>query len=221
MAARIFAQGVSIIFHPLLIVTYMLILLYLINPYLFEFHDEKAVVLMGMSVVIISVVFPFISIAMMKMLGLIQGFEMEDSKQRVGPIVASGMFYVWLYVNIKNNPVVPQEYSFFVLGTTIALFIGFFINSFTKISLHTIGMGGMLTGFIFMRYQFGYNSFIVNVSDNISYIVSSDLLLIAIAIITGLVGTCRLIRKAHTEEQIYGGYIVGIFSQLIAYAIVF
>ena len=82
-------------------------------------------------------------------------------------------------------------------------------------------MGGMITGFFFMRYEFGYNRFILNLSDNITYIVSSDLLLIVLIIIAGLVGTCRLIKQAHSEDQIYGGYIVGIFSQIIAFLIVF
>lgn len=157
----------------------------------------------------------------MRMLGLVTSFEMSDSKERVGPLVVTGMFYIWLYVNIRSNPTVPQPFTFFVLGSTIALFIGFFLNNFTKISLHTIGMGGLLSGFFIMRYEFGYNTFILNLPNSLKYLINTDLILIGLILATGMVGTARLMQKAHNQDQIYGGYLIGIFSQLVAFLIVF
>ena len=210
------ASILSYLFHPLFLVTYMLFVLMVVNPYLFSSSDEKASGLIVISVVIISVFFPLLSIALMRMLGLIDGFEMEDSKERVGPLVATIMFYLWLYLNIKTNSLIPTALSFFVLGTIISLFIGFFINNFTKVSLHTIGLGGFLTALIIDRFNYFYDNFILSTPFG-KIIVGSDLLIIFAILIAGLVGTARMSKAAHTPKQLYGGYAVGILSQIIAF----
>ena len=42
-----------------------------------------------------------------------------------------------------------------------------------------------------------------------------------IILLAGAVGTSRLYLKAHKENEIYGGYIVGILAQLIAFRVFF
>jgi membrane-associated phospholipid phosphatase len=44
--------------------------------------------------------------------------------------------------------------------------------------------------------------------------------LVAVFLLSGIVGTSRLILGAHTPGEIYAGLTVGILSQAIAYAIV-
>ncbi len=155
---------------------------------------------------------------MMKMLDFIESYEMKDKSERIGPLIATGVFYLWLFVNLKDNSSIPPAFSFFVLGTTIGLFMALFLNSFTKISLHTIGIGGLLAGTFFIRYFFSYDSFILHLPIG-SFIVHTNLVLLCVIIVAGLVGTSRLFLKAHEEMDVYGGYIVGIFAQIVAFRI--
>ena len=46
-------------------------------------------------------------------------------------------------------------------------------------------------------------------------------IILFIVLLSGAVGTARLYLKAHNEQEIYGGYVVGILSQMIAYRIFF
>lgn len=212
------ARFVSYFFHPMFMVAFMLAVLSVVNPFLFGSYEIQKSGLLIISVISLSIFFPLLSIFMMKALGLIESLEMKTDRERVGPLIVTGIFYLWLYVNIKDNPMVPEAFSFFVLGATIGLFIGFFMNQFTRISLHTIGIGGFLTGLVLIRYNFSYESFVIDFGMN-KLLIQTDLLLIMTVIVSGLVGTSRLIMEAHKPDQIYGGYLVGSVAQIIAYMI--
>lgn len=213
------SKGISLIFHPLFVLFYLLLAMYVVNPYLFSIQDEKSRNILLLSIFMISVVLPLTSILMMRFLGLLSSLQMENKMERVGPLIATAIFYLWLYVNIRSNNYLPPLYQAFVLGSIIALFLGFFINNFTKISLHTIGAGGLLMAFLFIYVQ-SYGLVTLELL-NLQITLPSYILLAFVILIVGLIGTSRIYLNAHSRNQIYMGYLVGIFSQIIAYRIVF
>lgn len=214
---RSIAKFISFLFHPLFVVSYLLVILLLVNPYLFSITDAKTLGLVLISVFALSVGFPLLVIVLFKMLGMINSFEMEDPMERIGPLIATGIFYLWLYINIYKNPVFPQAFSVFVLGSTIGLFMAFFINNFSKISLHGVGMGGLVTAVFMIRFFYSYNSFILDLGGMGVFHVHVNLLLYLVLIIAGLVGSSRLFLGAHNKMDLYGGFLVGFISQIIAY----
>ncbi len=217
-----FAKAVSIIFHPLFLISYVLFYLMMANPFIFGFSGPKSQGLLIISVVTISMMFPLIAILMMKALGLIKSLEMEDKMERIGPLIVTGLFYMWLYVNIRNNNIVPEAFSFFILGSTIAVFIALLLNSFTKISLHTIGAGGLAAGMILIVYNWSYGLVDIPFAFLDFQLRISDRLIVMIVImVAGLVGTSRLYLGSHKVDEIYGGYLVGILAQLVAFRIFF
>jgi hypothetical protein len=208
--------------HPLFIIGYVLFYVMLANPYIFGFSGPKAQGLVLISILTISVMFPLIAIVMMKTLGLISSLEMPDKKERIGPLIITGLFYMWLYVNVRNNDNIPSALSFFILGSTIAVFMALTINSFTKISLHSIAAGGFLMGMLFIvfNWSYGYVDIPLPFLD-IEWRWSDRMVMIIVILLSGAIGTARLYLKAHRQEEIYGGYIVGILAQMIAYRIFF
>jgi hypothetical protein len=208
--------------HPLFIIGYVLLYIIMANPYLFGFSSPKAQGLVIISVLSIAIMFPLIAILMMKALGLISSLEMPDKNERIGPLIITGLFYMWLYVNVRNNDNIPSELTFFILGSTIAVFIGLTINSFTKISLHTIAAGGFMAGMllVIMNSSYGFIDIPLPIL-NIEWRVSDRMLMMIILILGGAVGSARLYLKAHRPDEIYGGYFVGILSQMVAYNIIF
>jgi len=196
----------------------MLILSLVMNPYTFIVNDEKAKFLLIFNVFMLTVFFPMFSIFLMKMLDFIKSYEMEDKTERIGPLIATGVFYLWLFVNFKDNSTIPVSFSSFVLGSTIGLFLALMLNSFTKISLHSIAAGGLVTGLLFIKYLYSYETFFVELPFG-SFQISTTFVTIVTMIIAGLVGSSRLLLKAHDEFDVYGGYIVGIFSMIVAFRI--
>ena len=146
---------------------------------------------------------------------------MAERTDRIGPLITTAIFYLWLFLNIYRNPGIPLVFSIFVLGSIVAIFIAFFINNFSKISLHSVGMGGMLAACLIIKEKFSYNTFPLDLGSLGAYIVNMNLVVIVLIIVAGLVGTSRLILDAHKIQDIYGGFIVGAFAQIISFIILY
>ena len=221
MTARLGAKLISIIMHPMFMMTYVLLVLFKFNPYLFGLAGEKGQELFLITVVILSIFFPLVGVLMMKALNMIESLEMKTKEERVGPLIVTGIFYLWLFMNIKDNTSVSEVFSFFVLGSTIALFISFFVNNFSKISLHAVGMGGLLMGIFFIRQYFTYGHAHISFGGLGVYNIHINLILGIVILFCGLVATSRLILGAHDTRDISGGFLVGVVSQIIAFKIFF
>ncbi len=220
--ANVTARFISVLLHPLLLISYMCLYLMMANPFLFGFSGIKGQGLIIISVVTTTFMFPLIAVLLMRSLGLIQSIEMEDKLERIGPLIVTGIFFMWLYVNIRRNDNIPDALTFFVLGSTIAVFMGLLLNSFTKISLHTIGAGGFLMGIAIVTLLF--TDPLVNFPNPFGdgvWRISQRMIIMGTIVLAGAVGSARLWLKAHTEPEIYGGYIVGVLAQMIAFRIVF
>ncbi len=202
-------------------ITYVLIILFQFNPYLFGLAADRGQELFLITVVILSVFFPLVAILMMRGLNMIESIEMKDKQERVGPLIVTGIFYLWLYMNIKDNTAVSEVFSFFVLGSTIALFVSFFINNFSKISLHAVGMGGLLMGVFLIRQFFTYGHAQISFGGLGTYNIHINLVLGIVILLSGLVASSRLLLDAHKSSDISGGFLVGVISQVFAFKVFF
>ena len=193
----IIAKIISYLFHPLIIATWAVALLIWTNPVLFLGSSPKMAFLL---VFINTFCFPAIAILLMKQLGFIESFEMPDNKQRIIPLVAAIIFYVWAYMAVRKQAF-PYTYTLFMLGTVISLLISFVVNVFQKLSLHMVGVSGFM---MFMMLLIMYSQ------TDASYLFIGSVLLV------GLVATARLYLGAHSFREVNTGFLVGIFGQVLA-----
>ena len=214
---RIVARLISTIFHPLLILTYMLVLLLLMNPYAFGVHQigEGRSMLFLISVFSATFLLPTIAILMMNNLGMIGSLKMEDHYDRIGPFLAAGVLYLYQCYNFYFLPDMPLIFKSAFLGVTIALFLAFFLNLFSKISIHTVGMGALVGLILVVMLLFNYNT--IQIGD---WVFSLYLVLFITIFLAGLVGTARLALEDHLANDLYGGYLVGFAAQMIALQII-
>lgn len=214
---RSVAQFFSVIGHPILVVTYGLLLLIWVNPYAFgarSLTDQPATLLLIM-VFAYTAVIPGLGVLLMKPLGLVTSLEMPDKQERIGPYIVTGVFYLWLFKNLMSGGQVPPMFVQFVLGATIGLFLVFFFNIFTKISAHAAGMGGMVAATLLTAFEWGGSSAGLPVPGGMVWL-SLNFLLAVVVVLAGLVGAARLALGAHTPPDLYRGYVAGIFAQVAA-----
>ena len=83
-------------------------------------------------------------------------------------------------------------------GIIIKIFIAMIISNFWKISLHMLGIGGLVGVFCALNFLLG------------GYIS----LIIILLFSAGLVGYSRINENAHNLNQIYCGFIIGFFIEL-------
>lgn len=215
--AKTIAHIISIIFHPLLMLTYMLVLLMMINPYLFGVHNVSGNTPLILFVFLSTFIIPGFAVVLMKQIGFIESIQMHDRLERTGPYIITGIFYLWMFKNFLENPNIPSAYTIFVLGSTIGLFLAFFINIFSKISAHAVGMGGLVGMVLISLFKFSYNDFIIDIPIMGLMRCNMNTLLMTVIIIAGVVGSARLVLNAHEPRDLYGGYLIGFVAQFIAF----
>lgn len=157
---------------------------------------------------------------MMKGLNLISSLEMKDKKERVGPLIITGIFYLWIYLNTSKHSYVPDYIVYFILGTIITLFTCFFINLFFKISLHAAGIAGLIAGLYIVVNKYQYNEVGLSFFKT-SLLIKTNIILILLILIAGIVGSARLVLKEHNNKEIYWGYGVGVAAMFVASIVVF
>lgn len=203
---KILAKAISIIFHPILIVTYGLLFLIWMNPFAFgstNFRGAMALYdVMVIRIFMSTALLPAFGIFIMKHLGIVSDFKMDDNQERIGPYITTSVFYLWIFYNVYYNPQLPDIFKIFMLAATIGLFVAFFINNFSKISAYTVAMGVLLA----MGVSHVFNDTTQNII----------LALQVIFIVTGLMGTARLVLKTEEPQDVYGGYMAGIVSYIAA-----
>lgn len=204
------ARFFSAIGHPLLLMTYSLLFLLCVNPYAFGVNGpgDKRALLLVVSVFASSCLLPGFGIALMRPLGLLKNLEMPAQQERIGPYIIGGVFYLWLFINLRSGGETPGLFNGLVLGSTLTLFVCFFANIFTKISVHAAGVGGMVAMVILTIVYWGDRTFDIGAFGGTLSI--NLLVMLALAVVlAGLVGSSRLAMGAHTPEQLYRGFAAG------------
>lgn len=208
-ALRTVAQVVSYVMHPLfipVIVTYLTVsalpeYFVTFKQYSIRFPYDT----LYFRVIAISVFFPLLTVLLLRALRFVDSFYLRSQRDRIIPYIASIVFYFWAFYTFIREGVAPPFYNAFFLGVFLAVIASFIINIFVKISMHTVGWGGVIGLLLALMWGMHMN-------------VSVPLALTFFA--AGLVATARMILGAHSPAETYMGFLVGILSQLLAYGIV-
>jgi membrane-associated phospholipid phosphatase len=210
---RTSASFISWITHPLLAVTYIYILLLFINPFDFGFTkwSDPGAVILFIRIFLTTFFIPAFAVLMLTFIGLAKSIELPEKEDRIAPYIISGIFYLWMFRNLLDNPDIPSSFSRAILGASIGLF-----NIFDKISAHTVGIGGILGFILVFLFQHKEAELLFHGLNDAIYLMPLPLIFLIFVLIAGLVGSSRLYLKAHQPMQVYGGFIIGIIAQFIA-----
>jgi hypothetical protein len=216
---RSVASFFSFVFHPLFILTYMVLVLLWTNPFSFGWRHVAEADTLLIIIVMTSITLPAVAILMMKALGWINDFRLETRHERIGPYIASGIMYLTLYLHVARADSFPVSLHVVTLGSLIALWTCFFINNFFKISLHAAGVGGLVAMITLTKITFGYANAQIGLPGGVNVVLPLDYILYVVILIAGMVCTSRLILKAHNLKEVYMGFLIGVASIVIAYFI--
>ncbi len=208
----------SYLFHPLLILTYMTLVLLWTNPFSFGLRHVAEADTLLIIVVMTTITLPAIAIVMMKMLGWIQTFRMETRHERIGPYIVAGIMYLTLHLHVTKAEF-PTSLRVVTLGVLIVLWVCFFLNNFIKVSAHAAGMGGLVVLVALTKLKYGYDEAQIGIPGGVNLVLSIDYLLYGVIILAGIVCTSRLFLNAHESKEVYLGLMIGIAGIIIAYFI--
>jgi hypothetical protein len=148
--------------------------------------------------------FPLIAVLLLKGLGFIDSIFLKTQKDRIIPYIASMTFFFWTQYVLREQNYVPRILVAFMFGVFISSSAALIANIYFKISMHAIGMGGLLGLFLVIMQQ--------------NTMLMSAPLTVAL-LITGIVCSSRMIVSDHQPKEIYAGLLLGMVCQLIGAAI--
>ncbi len=189
---RLLAKILSIIFHPLLMPTIGMLLLFNSGTYLqFIPYDYKRVMLL--IVMIITAAIPVLLMPLFRLKRLISSVEVSKRSERVVPLFFAAILYsinLWYMYRMQA----PVTVILFMLGAALIVFFSWIISFFWKISVHMMGAGGII-GLIFVMIFRLY--------------AHVNLFLIASILLAGVIGSVRIYLNRNSSEQVYVGFALG------------
>ncbi len=198
---RFFAHFVSYLFHPLFIPVYITWFLVFVHTTYFVGYGPGQKLFMLARIALNMVFFPLVTVLLLKGLGFINSIFLRTQKDRIIPYIASGIFFFWAYLVFRNQPEVPSIMTVFTFAVFLSSSAALIANIYFKISMHAIGMGGVIGLFLVIMRQ---DNFLMTVPLTVAFLI------------TGLVCTSRLIVSDHSTKEIYAGLVLGIVCQLVA-----
>lgn len=188
---KLFANIISCLFNPLLMVTYGMILA-LTFTYLAVYPPMMKLWLTA-GVFLSTAVIPGLFIGLMIKKGAASDMELTNRSERSIPylIFISSILICTFYL---HKIMLPFWFISLLLGACIVLIAALIINFFWKISAHMLGIGGLLGGIMGISRLNMINPYWA---------------FIIIFIIAGLLGTSRIFLQKHTPMQVYVGFCLG------------
>lgn len=196
---RTAAKIISTVFHPSIMPIFGLLIIFNTESYINYTIEPKDKIATLLLVSIYTFFIPTAVSLLLLFIKVIKSLDMRTQKERTIPYALTIICYIIVLYKLKEAPISPIIYNF-IIGATYSLILAFIINIKWKISAHMIGIGGLI-GALFC------------VSILLEVYITQYIILSLLA--AGLIGSSRLILKAHTSLQIYAGLAVGIICQFL------
>ena len=144
-----------------------------------------------------TIAIPLTSVLFLKKINLVSSLEMRGHKERSLPLLITAISmtfgYYWLVDILIFFPLLRNE----ILGAIFLIIVASIVSRYWKISLHMLGIGGVVGVLFSLNIWFG------NLSN----------LLIVFILTSGLLGYARLKEKAHNATQVYLGFLIGFLIE--------
>ena len=150
----------------------------------------------------ITCVLPMIVIGVMHHFGFITNKRLTMRRERIIPYVFAVLCYAGATAYLYNVHA-PTWFILFMAGATLAVTIALIVTVWWKISAHMTGMGG-LTALVYQVHVQGLSAF-----DFFG-------LLCATLLLSGVVGSARMVLKRHDVLQVVAGFLNGYICVTLA-----
>jgi hypothetical protein len=195
------AHLLSVLFHPVFVPVYFMYFLLFQHPNQYLGFDLAQKVVILLQSVAMFTFFPLVTVGLLKALGFIKSIQLHDQKDRIIPLVASGIWYFWIWYVWRNLPEQPVAAIQLALGVWITSVAALMLNTRMKISLHALSLGATLALLLSL-----------SIKENLHYGVWLSIAFI----ITGAVSSSRLLVSDHRPSEVYWGLLTGAISMLVA-----
>ena len=189
---NIFAKTISLIFHPLLIPLYGLLIIFS-APTLIGYLPYTVKKTLFILILINNVLLPFSFIPYFKIRNIISSWKLDSRKERIIPLLSTSFFYsVTFFITFRYH--IPVFIKLFILTAAVLAISMTIVNFWHKISIHSAGSGALVA--------------LVAVL-SIKMHTPLPWLLAGVFVSAGLVLTSRLWLDYHKPGEVWSGFLLG------------
>jgi hypothetical protein len=196
---KLFARALSVIFHPLIITTLGVLIIFQTNLYITYIAAELKRLI---------IVITFTSTFLVPAIFIIGGLQLQKMFPKTEKIPSLSIVFLFTafcfymgYQITSNLPVAGFFKAIFLAGAIISIGLAI-ISPRWNISTYTTGTGALLGTTVAVMLRLGYYDLIM---------------LIAILLIGGFSGYSRLVLGKNNPAQVYAGYIWGFLVMFIIF----
>lgn len=192
---RTLAQLLSVLFHPLLLPTYLFYIILYVAPQSLVTLPLESRWLVMVLVLLTTFFIPGVGTYYMYRNGFISSMQVENRPERNLPFFfAAGCFAVTSYL-FYSQAYFDQLFFIVMSLLTLSVFLTYLLSFAWKISAHGVGVGGALGLLCILN----------------AYLPENDLLYLVLLLIflSGAVLSARLALDAHTPAEVYSGFLLG------------
>jgi membrane-associated phospholipid phosphatase len=193
-----FHNIISIIFQPLLIPTYGVLLLVNLDVFNSLMLLTKVIIVGG--TFLFTGIMPALPILLMLRSGEVNDLFISKREERTIPYLFAFFSYVVYTFFLYRVVHFPMFLVAMGIGVSISILLITLINLKWKISAHLSGIGGLAGGIFGISYRMGYNHLG---------------LLTTILALSALVAFSRIELKAHTPGQTLAGFLLGFITVFV------
>ena len=196
---NLFLKTASYIFHPLLMPILGTILYYSVTP---RYLDPQLVRVELFSIAIITILIPIVIFFFLKNLRVVETIYLKEVKDRKFPLMIQCILLL-LIIKMVFDPYEDPELYYFFVGILFSAFSALVMVFFKlKVSLHQMGVAGILMFLVGLSAHFKINLLIT-----ISFFL----------FVNGWVASSRLNNDSHTYPELGVGLLLGALPQLILF----
>ena len=187
-----FAKIISIIFHPLFIPLYGMLIIFT-APTLFWYIPLKVKKILLLVITTNNILIPISLMPFFRYRNIISSWIIETRKERIIPLLTVSFFYSITSI-IMFRLQIPGFLKAYIISTAILTIAVTIINFWWKISLHSVGAGA-LAGIVIVL--------------SLNMMAPLTWFLIPAILITGLILSSRLKLNTHNPLEVYLGFLTG------------
>jgi membrane-associated phospholipid phosphatase len=197
------ARIISIIFHPLLLATYLFGLLMFVFPVALDPLKEDGHLNFIFLIFCVTFLFPALNVGIFKTFGSIRTLAMRDRQERIVPfsfiailyIVITYLFYTRTRIGVQDNLL-----KFLVVIDALVL-AGTVATYFYKVSMHSVGMCGLIGILLPLN----------KISEEGALFYPT----VVTIVLAGIVMSARLQLNVHTPREVMVGGILGFTTSFL------
>ena len=198
MNAKKLSTTISWVLHPFLLPIYMMAVLLTMTT--FAHYPSNVKFYLLWVVVLYAVVIPVLALGVLRSLGRISDYRVDDRRERMLPLLVGALCYILCAITIAKIPS-AMFLRKFMLAAACCELLCLGVSLYWKISLHLTGMGAVVALLVVM---------------NVVGVGNMMVPLMAAILCAGALAAARLYLGCHNGRQVLAGFCGGFAVSVLA-----